>query len=191
MRLKEVFVKKVVLTQKKVALISDADAEAIYQFKWHAVRIHNAWYAAASVGGTRIYMHRFVLSPPDNAEIDHINGNGLDNRRSNLRICTHAQNLANQQPQSRKKYSRFKGVTWCKRDKIWIAQIKVAQRRYSLGRYDDEADAARAYNRAATKHFGDFARLNDIPEPLQKPQQRTLEKHWASMRKSGEAKSFP
>ena len=176
--------KHIPLTQNKTALIDDEDIALICQYRWHAVRIYKTWYAGAVIDGHRTYMHRIIMDASDGIEVDHSNGNGLDNRRENLRLCTHAENLANQRLQTRDKLSRFKGVTWCRRTGVWIAQIKVAQKHIGLGRYDEEEDAARAYNRAAQEHFGEFARLNNVPDPLREPQRRTLEAYWASLRGS-------
>lgn len=94
-------------------------------------------------------MHRVVAGePPCGLEIDHINGNGLDNRRANLRFVTHAQNLANQRPQQGRT-SRFRGVCWLRRDQVWRAQIKSGGKTCYLGCFADEEDAARAYDASA------------------------------------------
>lgn len=110
-------------------------------------------------------MHRFLLNAPANKQVDHINGDKLDNRRDNLRLCSATQNAHN-----RGKYvgkSVFKGVTWQKRTYdesrgYWKAQIIVDGKVIYLGSYPTDRDAAAAYNDAATKHFGEFARLNDL-----------------------------
>ncbi len=94
-------------------------------------------------------------------DVDHINGNRLDNRKCNLRLATRSQNLQN----SRKRTgcsSRFKGVNWLGQNKRWRARIKVFGKEIALGCFISELEAAEAYNKAAKEHFGDFAKLNEI-----------------------------
>jgi hypothetical protein len=91
-------------------------------------------------------------------EIDHINGDGLDNRRENLRICNHQQNSGNQGPRGGS--SRFKGVCWHKNHRIWAAFIGIDFKQKHLGHFHTEEEAARAYDVAALEHFGEFAKLN-------------------------------
>lgn len=102
-------------------------------------------------------MHQEIL--PGYPKVDHKNGDGLDNQRSNLRPTTLSQNRAN----SRKTpgcSSQFKGVSWHTKSQKWMAGIKVAQKSFNLGLYHIEEEAARAYDKAAKQHFGEFARLN-------------------------------
>lgn len=154
------------LTQNKVAIISACDAELINEYKWCAVEGRNTFYAKTNIKGDdgkqhTVKMHRLILDPPDGMQVDHISGDGLDNRRENLRVCNHAENQRN-----RLKYqsasSRYKGVSWNQRDRKWYSHIHIDRKRTHIGRFDDELEAARAYNQAAKKHYGEFARLNDI-----------------------------
>src|SRR5678815_2653841 len=92
--------------------------------------------------------------------VDHKNGNGLDNRRENLRVCTQAENLANMR--KHRGVSRYKGVTWDSSRRRWLAQIKNHGPNVNLGRYDSEVDAAHAYNEAALRLKGEYALLNEI-----------------------------
>lgn len=101
------------------------------------------------------------LMEGDGMTVDHRNHNTLDNRRSNLRVCTNSQNCANKKKASGKS-SGYKGVTWFKRDNCWKAQIKVNYRNIHLGYFDKEADAAAAYNKSAIRIFGEFALINKI-----------------------------
>jgi hypothetical protein len=112
-------------------------------------------------------MHRLImgLADDDPRQVDHANGDRSDNRRSNLRIATQSQNLGN----SRKRAgttSRYKGVSWHKQNKKWVAYIGVDGSLHHLGCFTSEEAAARAYNRAARAAWGDFACLNDVPPRL-------------------------
>jgi len=150
------------LTQGKVALVDDQDYEELSKHKWHASKIGKSWYATRTVGKwphqKTILMHRQLLNPSPGLECDHINGNGLDNRRCNLRVCTRSQNNMNRRPSGCT--SEFKGVYWNKTNKKWMAQIVFNRHGRGLGCYDDEEEAAYAYDKAARKHFGEFARPN-------------------------------
>lgn len=158
----EITMKTIALTQGQVAIIDAEDYEAISRFKWQAFWNGYTFYAVRNVWvgrkRTTMYMHRFLLNPPLGFEVDHRDGDGLNNTRANIRLCTKAENQHNKQPQSGS--SNYKGVCWCTRDRIWMAHIKVNRRLLNLGYYHNEEEAALAYNWAATKHFGEFARLN-------------------------------
>lgn len=111
-------------------------------------------YIRSTVG----YLHRYLLDFPE-SRIDHIDGNPLNNCRSNLRICTQQQNLMNKK-KSKNASSRFKGVSWNKRENIWYTYINKNYKTHYIGRFRDEIEAAKAYDTAAKAIFGDFARLN-------------------------------
>jgi hypothetical protein len=100
------------------------------------------------------------MNPPEGILVDHQNSNPLDNRRANLRLATHAQNMHNRQKIQKKTSSRFVGVCFEKQKQRWIVYITNLRKRIYLGRFKNEIDAARAYDRAALKYFGEFARLN-------------------------------
>jgi len=106
-------------------------------------------------------MHRLILNVPENMQVDHINGNGLDNRKNNLRVCTSIENMRNM-PLRKDTISGFKGVFWDSQSNKWQAQIYAKKRRFFLGRYLIKTDAALAYNKAALKYHGEFARINQI-----------------------------
>lgn len=148
--------KTIKLTQNKVALINDEDFIKVSQIKWY----YDHGYAAHKDRKGKLYLHRFLL--PNAKTIDHINHNGLDNRRSNLRICNQSLNGANQRMQTRPKSSRFKGVVWHKLGKKWCAQTKQNGRQVYLGLFERESEAALAYNQKVKELFGDFALLNKI-----------------------------
>lgn len=106
----------------------------------------------------RRYLHRVIMNAPPGVEVDHINGDTLDNRRCNLRFATSTQQKCNQRP--RGGTSKYKGVGWHKRDRKWRAQITYHGKQISLGYFDGELGAAFAYDVAARILFGEFARLN-------------------------------
>jgi hypothetical protein len=105
-------------------------------------------------------MHREILNVPDGILVDHINRNGLDNRKANLRRATHSQNAWNTPTPRKTKTSRYKGVYFHKRTGIWQAAITVNARQKYLGQFENELDAANAYDQAARKYHAEFAVLN-------------------------------
>ncbi len=107
-----------------------------------------------------VYMHRIIMNPPDGKQVDHINGDGLDNRVENLRIATSSENNYNTGKQSNNT-SGYKGVSWHKTRKTWQVLIGVGGRLIRIpGVFNSAEDAARAYDEAAKKYHGVFARLN-------------------------------
>lgn len=163
--------KQITLTQGKVALVDNADFEHFNQWKWQArKKPNNKWYAVRSEGYPKqkqktVFMHREILNAPEGMEPDHINGDGLDNRRENLRISTHTQNIWNSRKR-RDNSSGYKGVTRYNKKgvkKRWVARIQYDKRRIYLGSYERRESAARAYDAAAKRLYGKFANLN-FPE---------------------------
>ena len=140
-----------------------------YYVKTHIPHPDGSWIPRSDRPGQRrrrrktLAMHRFIMNPPENMQIDHINGNGLDNRKCNLRVCTNAQNSANKPPQRNNK-SGFKGVTKSSANR-WRAEIgdHHTGNRQRLGFFKTAEDAARAYDDAARERYGEFAWLN-FPE---------------------------
>jgi len=155
------------LTQGKFAIVDAADYEELSKYKWYANRINGGTYYALrpSPAGV-ILMHRQIMKPPKGMVVHHIDGYGLHNRRSNLIICTQAQNSYNCRPR-RNSSSKYKGVHLNKtlKHRKWAATIKCKAKggREFLGRFESEAEAARAYDRRAKELFGNFAYLN-FPE---------------------------
>lgn len=139
------------------ALVDPEDVELVVGYRWHVVRAATNQYAATYAGGKAFRMHRLIL--PGVAIIDHANGNGLDNRRSNLRPATHTENMRNRRATPRFNVG-LKGVSWRKKDRLWNAQIMVDWKKISLGYYKTALEAALAYDAGARQHFGEFARVN-------------------------------
>lgn len=151
--------KQITLTQGKVALIDDGDFEFLSGFKWFAVFDGYNWYAASKISCRSVKMHQLLMSVNGGSEIDHRDNNGLNNQRSNLRICTHRNNIRNKKIASRNK-SGLKGVSWKPHISRWIAQIKTDDKVVHLGTFIKKEDAAMTYDAAAEKHFGEFACTN-------------------------------
>jgi hypothetical protein len=152
--------KEIPLTKGNVALVDDEDYAELSRYRWHfgcGYAIRNS--PTENQKKKTVRMHTEILGKVDGLEVDHINGNGLDNRRENLRHATRAQNQHNQ-TQRVGASSRYKGVYWYKTTRKWSAQIAVNGHGKSIGYYTSERDAALAYNEAARKYFGEYARLN-------------------------------
>ena len=156
---------EVALTQGLVAFVDEADLPLIAGYSWSAMRIRNTWYACAyqrgshgSNGRKNILMHRLLLDAPKGVQVDHRNGDGLDNRRSNLRLASASQNQMNRHVSAGR--SRFKGVTWDGRGERWVVRTQMDGEARHVGYFADELEAARAYDLAALDRFGEFAQLN-------------------------------
>jgi hypothetical protein len=148
---------EIISTKGHVILVDDCDLDRLLKFAW-SVHYYgkNNMYATTSIKGSTIYMHRVVIGAKQGDIVDHKNRNGLDNRSSNLRLCTKQQNLANRGKQSNNT-SGYKGVTWNKQRKKWQAQIKVSQQYKSLGIYPTKEQAHSAYKSAAIYYFGEYS----------------------------------
>jgi len=155
------------LTQGKVAIVNKEMEQWVLQWKWHAYLCNDSLFYAgrrADIGSSkRVQMHRAIIDPTDGMDCDHINGNALDNRVQNLRSCTRAQNAMNT-GKGKNNTSGYKGVNWNCSHKAWIARIMTGNKHIFLGDYETPLDAARAYNVAAIKYHGEFARLNILPD---------------------------
>ena len=151
------------LGQGLAAQVDEQDAERVRAYRWHPSPQATTTYAVTRVDQdgkrTSIYMHRLIMQPQAAQQVDHINGNGLDNRRSNLRVCSIQQNRRNTGNHDGST-SRFKGVYWKKSIGRWVARISVEGKQKHLGYFRDEEEAARAYDKAARIAYGEYARLN-------------------------------
>lgn len=140
-------------------IITDPDFKS--PFTWGIRKYRgNKFYAVATVNGEKLLMHRFIMGcvKGDNKIIDHINGNGLDNRKENLRICTSSQNGMNQNIWKKKKTSKYKGVNLL--NGRWRSGIKFKGKKINLGTFGTEKEAALIYDRKAKELFGPFAKTN-------------------------------
>lgn len=138
-----------------IATIDDADFVFVSGVKWRCMHTGTCRYAMHG----RLLMHRVILGLTDSRETDHIDGDGLNNCRSNLRICTRGQNQRNRGKLAHSKWP-FKGISKRRAGGSWLAKINVAGKRIRLGMFPTAEMAARAYDEAATKFHGEFARLN-------------------------------
>lgn len=157
--------KKIELTQGEVALIDDKDYERVSQYKWTLLKREKLMHAyRKDINNKTINLHRFVMDliEGDKRQIDHINGDGLDNQKDNLRICSIRENSFNR-GKNKNNTSGYKGVIWNKQASKWQARINIPKQKH-LGFFANIMDAAIAYNNAATKYHGGFAKLNLIDE---------------------------
>ena len=159
--------RRIPLTQGMYAIVDPDDYETLCFYNWHAKKGPRTYYAVHSITNGKkqkrknLYMHQLVLKVPPNMYCDHINQNGLDNRKQNLRPATHTQNVWN-----RRKFkkpnptSKYIGVDWSKSLKKFRARITVNGKRLHLGSFDTPEQAAKAYDSAAKKFHGQFASTN-------------------------------
>ena len=157
------WVKEIKLKSGQVALIDAEDFEKVEPYNWYynhsSPRLEYAFGRKKNSSVSKIPMHRLILDFPEDKSIDHINGNGLDNRKENLRICSHKMNMANQRVRSNNK-SGFKGVH--KQGEKWVASICSNYKINYLGIFNTPEEAASVYNNKAKELFGEFARINII-----------------------------
>ena len=157
--------RKILLNRGKLAIVDQDDFEKLKEYKWYLVEPNsrNQYAVRMAKTGKKYYrcaMHRVVTEAPDGMFVDHINRNGLDNRSRNLRIVTPQQNSWNTRQGRGQGSSEYKGVSWNKEKRKWRANIHIDNRLKCLGCFEDEKEAAAAYDRAAKKHRGEYAFLN-------------------------------
>lgn len=157
--------KKISLPDGTVAIVSDVDYEYLSQYSWSK---DTNGYARCSVRHVTTYgqktmsMHRMVMFHLEDIklkQVDHINGNILDNRRENLRVCTAKQNARNN-GRTKRLHSQYKGVTWHKKSGKWQAQIMLDGKNKHIGLHSDELEAAKAYDKKAQELHGEFSNRN-------------------------------
>lgn len=141
------------------ALIDEEDVERLSLLRWTSqpmAKQIGRWYAASYRDGRKVYMHREILGVPKHLQVDHINRDGLDNRRANLRAASQSQNSAN--TKSRDTFSGYRGVYWSRNK--FVSQVYSDGRTIRLGRFDDPVEAAKVRDLAARDLYGEFAVLN-------------------------------
>lgn len=155
------------LSQGKVATCDESDYHLVAFYNWHCWNDGKTFYVARSVTVsphvyTEVLLHRHILSVDNSKiEVDHRDGNGLNNCRSNLRVCSKSQNLMNASL-SVDSASGYKGVNWHKHVGKWCARIEFSGKRVSLGYFDDKELAAKAYDKAVVEYHGDFGKRNEV-----------------------------
>jgi hypothetical protein len=154
------------LNNGMIAIIDDDDFESISKNKWFYAEGRHTGYAVRNVkrkSGLPRLMHRCIIAAEKGQAIDHINRNGLDNRKQNLRVCNTAQNTSNSKMRSTNS-TGYRGVCVCKKSGNFYARIHVGRAKINLGTFKTKREAAEAYNQAAIHHHGEFASLNIITD---------------------------
>ena len=155
--------KEIQLTQGKIALVSDEDYENVNEYKWCASKAGKTFYAVRGDNKSTQAMHRFIfgLKNGEKKDVDHIDMNGLNNQRENIRVCSRSENKRNVPP-LKNKTSKYKGVFKGKSHSNWQCQITINGVLMHLGSFKDEVEAAKAYNKKAKDFHGEFAQLNSL-----------------------------
>jgi hypothetical protein len=160
--------KQIPLTKGKFALVDDEDYDRLVAMgKWHvtckgyAARTKHYRKPCGRLSSSTIFMHHLISPVDGKNQVDHRNTNKLDNQKDNLRVCSNSENCKNTS-KPKNNTSGFKGVYWKKQIKRWCAQIGVEYKNIYIGSFATAIEAAKAYNEAAVKHFGEFAKLNQI-----------------------------
>jgi hypothetical protein len=159
-------VRYIALTRDRFATVDACDYDRIARYRWFAVRQEGRYYARRNAkGGAAAYMHREVVHAPKGMVVDHRDNNGTSNCQVNLRVCTQQENSYNSRPHGCS--SKYKGVSYLADLDVWQAAICTEYKTWPIGNYQDEVEAARAYDREAYRRFGAFAWLN-FPEEIKR-----------------------
>lgn len=147
------------------AMVDDDDFDFLQKFKWYLspqgyAHRHKTKKMKDGIESAVLLMHRLIVNAPDGSDVDHVNRETLDNRKLNLRVCSRSQNSMNRPKQPGVFSSQFKGVSLDKARNKWQAHIHFNKKHIAIGRFENELDAARAYDQLAKTCFGEFATLN-------------------------------
>jgi hypothetical protein len=149
------------LGPRQYAKVDPEDYELLSKYDWHLMKSKNTEYAVRIENGfSIIHMHRQIMNPPKGMIVHHLNHDGKDNRKANLRVVTYKQNVVNNKPKPGKCSSKYKGVYWHKQRNKWVAGLRHNFKKIHIGLFDDEIEAAKAYDNAARKYHGQYAYLN-------------------------------
>jgi hypothetical protein len=156
--------RKIPLGEGRFTIVEPGDFYRLNNFHWYVSGKGECFYATRATrteaGKSKtVYLHREIMSPPEGLLVDHKNGYSLDNRRANLRLATQSQNMQNRRKR-KNATSQFLGVHFDKKRSLWTVAIFFEGKSVFLGRFENEIDAAKAYDAAAKKYYGEFARLN-------------------------------
>lgn len=147
--------KKIITKEGKEVLVDDEDFEYLSEFDWGMAKD----YPRTTIQNTSYYLHKMVMGVSSDSLVDHVDGNTLNNQKSNLRKCSKLENSRNRKLSKRNK-SGYKGVTWYSRNEKWRASISVNNKVLWLGLFVNPVDAAIAYDLAAKRYYGEFAKTN-------------------------------
>lgn len=161
---------KIMVGSNLFAVIDKMDADLVKSFRWIPTKKPNgrvyarAYFRKSTNAYTTIAMHRLILGLKngDKSIVDHINHDTLDNRRKNLRVCTPSENVTNRRSFDVSKTSKYRGVSWKKRDKKWDVKVTKNGKHFRMGAFEIEIEAALAYNKKAKELHGEFAVLNNV-----------------------------
>ncbi len=150
--------KTIALTQGKTAKVDDADHARLSRFKWCAHKNGGRFYAVRRKDGRIAKLHREVIRETDPSRIvDHINHDGLDCRRQNLRVCSHQENIRNRAGQTRVSSSGIRGVSWDRTQNRWLSYITISGKRKTLGSFKSKFEAGKVSENARRRYFGAFS----------------------------------
>lgn len=151
---------------RKYTYVDDEDYEKVKKYKWQSILKGGMYYVRRGVKLNNklvsIYLHRLIMNAPKGLCVDHINHNPLDNRKRNLRICTHKQNMYNTRKNRKDRTSKYKGVYFSKLFNAWGVCLNKDGRTYKKDNIPTEIEAVKLYNEKAKEWFGEFANLNKI-----------------------------
>lgn len=154
--------KQIPVSGTKAAIVDDVDFELVSKYVWHLDTHKGTKYARTNIRRKKVRMHRLIMGCRSDELVDHVDGDGLNNTRSNLRLCNKIDNGRNSFKRRSDRSSTYKGVSRIKKTGKWRSYIKLGDKQKHLGHFNTEKEAAKAYNQAASLHYGKFAKLNRV-----------------------------